>query len=57
MVAAQVVTTNYDSLYETAVNAFVKAPEQQIKVLPFEQKKPFAKWILKMQAIWTIRAS
>lgn len=44
----EVVTTNYDSLYEAAVNAFVKAPEQQIKVLPFEQKKPFAKWILKM---------
>lgn len=44
----EVVTTNYDSLYETAANAFITDPDDRIKVLPFEHKKPFARWILKM---------
>ena len=43
----EVVTTNYDSLYEQAANAFADR-DGRVKVLPFEQKKPFQKWILKM---------
>jgi len=44
----EVVTTNFDSLYETAVNACLEDSKDWIKVLPFEQQKPFHRWILKM---------
>lgn len=44
----EVVTTNFDQLYETAAEAFVADPAERIKVLPFERKKPFQRWILKM---------
>jgi len=43
----EVVTTNYDSLFEAAVNAN-RDESSRITVLPFEQKKPFDQWILKM---------
>lgn len=43
----EVVTTNFDSLYETAANAFAK-PGNHVRVLPFDQRKPMHKWVLKM---------
>ena len=43
----EVITTNYDSLYEAAVKA-TRPQADAITVLPFEQQKPFGDWILKM---------
>lgn len=43
----EVITTNYDSLFETAVNS-MRPDDDSMTVLPFEQKKPFRDWILKM---------
>lgn len=43
----EVVTTNYDSLYEAAFDA-TRPDHKRVKVLPFEQRKPFDHWVLKM---------
>jgi len=43
----EVVTTNYDSLYEAAFDA-TRPENERVKVLPFERRKPFDRWILKM---------
>lgn len=44
---SEVITTNYDSLFETAVN-LKREDGSRMAVLPYEQKKPFQDWILKM---------
>jgi hypothetical protein len=51
----EVITTNFDVLYEKAADAVTGHKQRsttqgdgRVKVLPFEQRKPFQKWILKM---------
>ena len=43
---AEIVTTNYDHLYEEAANDFTGG--RQVPALPFDQTRPRTPWVLKM---------